>query len=158
MRGDPPSRIFLRGELMAEKRICLCCGKEYEYCPNCGGSKTPWKVNYDTEACKELFNIVSAYNMNLVNEDKVKEVLDKHSITDFSVYKDSIRNLLNKLFTKQKVHEPVVETPKEEIPSVQIEQETKEESSVELEETPVVQEDHIFEAPRNNRRRNRFFE
>ena len=90
---------------MAEKRKCLCCGKTYEYCPNCGKSSTPWKVNYDTESCKELFNVISAFNMNLVNEDKVKDVLTKYSITDYSIYTDKITKILNSIANKSRMIE-----------------------------------------------------
>ena len=87
---------------MSEKRKCLCCGKEYDYCPNCGKASTPWKFNYDTEACKELFNIISAYNMNLVKENRVIDILNKYSITDFSIYRDNIKDVLNKINTETK--------------------------------------------------------
>lgn len=136
---------------MAEKRKCLCCEKEYEYCVKCGKSQNmPWKVNFDSEPCKELFNIVSAYNMNLVKEDRIKEVLDKYSITDYSVYKKSIRDVLEKLFsTKKEEFIPVIEEPvSEELP---IQNEYVEDTSFDT------QEEVINETPRG-RRRNRFFE
>ena len=143
---------------MAEKRKCLCCEKTYEYCPHCGKTSTPWKMNYDTEACKDLFNIISAYNMNLVKEDKIKEVIDKYSITDFSIYKESVRNLLNKLFSNKHVSkkEIEVEVTSEPIPEISEPQVVVEETPAE-QEVQVEEEQVIEEAPRG-RRRNRFFE
>ena len=90
---------------MAEKRKCLCCGKAYEYCPNCGKSSTPWKVNFDTESCKELFNIISAFNMNLVNKDKVKEIVTKYSITDYSNYNEKVTKVLNSIISNNQIVE-----------------------------------------------------
>ena len=144
---------------MSDKRKCLCCEKEYDYCPNCGKSSTPWKVNYDTEACKELFNAVSAYNMKRVKEDYIKDILDKYSITDFSIYKKDIKKLLSNLFgNKSKIVE-VNDTIVEETPvveEVQVEQpkEVEVENSETFETTEATTEQSI--TPR--RRRNRFFE
>lgn len=60
-------------------------------------------TSYDTEACKELFNAISGYNMGIVTKEQIKEILDKYGITDFSQYKESIRNKLNMLFPKKEV-------------------------------------------------------
>ena len=104
---------------MAERK-CLCCGKVYDYCPNCSkSSSTPWKINFDTESCKELFNAISAFNMNLINEESVKKVVDKYSIVDYSIYKDDIKELLNKFHSVQKetTNEVVEEIIQGEIPN-----------------------------------------
>lgn len=102
---------------MARDRICLACLKSYKYCNTCNedATKPRWMVKFDTEACKELFNIISAYNMDLVDKDKVKEILDKYNITDFSQYKESIKNKLEELFPINKTvvdTETAIEEPK----------------------------------------------
>lgn len=95
---------------MAKKRICACCGKEYEYCPTCGKDRAkPWLAVTDTLECKEVLNIISAYNMGLVKKYDVKKVLNKYNVTDFSKYKKSISDRLNELFPKVEV-EPLVES------------------------------------------------
>ena len=121
------------------QRKCKCCGKSYDYCPNCGkSSSTPWMFSFDTEACKELFNAVSAYNMKLIKEDGIKNIVEKYSITDFSIYKDDIKNLLNNLLkTSKPEKENLIEEKAEEIPTFENEL--------------------IEEQPRRGRR-NRYFE
>lgn len=141
---------------MSEKRKCLCCGKEYDYCPNCGKASTPWKFNFDTEACKELFNIISAYNMKIANDDAIQKILDKYSITDFSIYKENIKNILNSL---KKRHNKIENNKVQNDISV---------DNVIEEENPNIQENEIQseliinpveeENQRINRRRNRFFD
>ena len=108
--------------MKGNKRICICCGKSYEYCPNCSKGKTPWKINFDTEMCKEVFNAVSAYNMNLINEDGVLKIIDKYNIVDFSSFVDSVAKVLRKAkgissgIKGIKSEEPIKEEPiKEEI-------------------------------------------
>ena len=95
---------------MSKTRICIACQNSYQYCPNCGDyvRYPKWMNEFDTEACKELFNVISGYNMGLFKKDDVKKVVDKYEIKDFSVYKESIANKLNELFS-----EPVIEVANE---------------------------------------------
>ena len=55
-------------------------------------------MNYDTEECSELVNIISAYDMKLVTAERVKQILNKYNITDYTKYKQSIQDKLNELF------------------------------------------------------------
>lgn len=123
------------------ERKCKCCGKSYDYCPNCGKSSSkPWMFSFDTEVCKELFNAVSAYNMELIKEDGIRNIVNKYNITDFSVYKDDIKDLLTKI---SRIKEPEK--------SIVIEE------KVEEKKTPVFENEFTGETPRRGRR-NRFFE
>ena len=152
---------------MATKRICICCKKEYEYCPSCGNKSQPWKFNYDTEECRDLFNVLSGYNMGLMGLEKVKEVVKQYNITDLNKYKEPIRNMLNKILGKGG-HATLVESPIEEvnIPDVVETSVVSDISEVveivpEVEEEPKVEET-IEEKPKYvsnaKRRRSRFFE
>ena len=40
------------------KRHCKVCGAEYNYCPGCPeyANEPKWRMNYDTENCKEIFD------------------------------------------------------------------------------------------------------
>lgn len=88
---------------MSNIRTCKCCGKTYKYCAHCGGAeKTPWKNLCDTEECRELFNIVSAYNMGKATKVEVERFLYKNNITDFDQYLPNISKTLNELFAKKK--------------------------------------------------------
>lgn len=95
---------------MSKTRTCIACQNSYQYCPHCGDyARYPkWMNEFDTEACKELFNVISGYNMGIFEKNDVKKVVDKYEIKDFSVYKESIANKLNELFS-----EPVVEVANE---------------------------------------------
>jgi len=106
---------------MAKKRKCLTCEHEYEYCPKCGNSKDypAWKTEFCEESCKEIFNAVSGYNMNLITADDVKKVLKKYNITDFNKYKKSIKD---KLIEITSTATPEVEEVKTEEIKVETEQ------------------------------------
>ena len=83
-------------------RVCICCEKGFYFCPKCGssGKNTGININYDTEECKELVNAISGYNMQMWGKDKIKTVLNKYDITDYTKYKQSIQDKLNELFPK----------------------------------------------------------
>ena len=152
---------------MASTRKCLCCQRTYEYCPSCGNSNQPWKFNFDTEDCKEIFNVVSGYNMGIMGLDKIEEVIKKYNITDFSKYKEDVRNLLNskigkagKTIRAKEVIDEVVETP--EVPEVsEVVENVTEEVKEEIIEEPkeeIIEEEKPKYVSNAKRRRSRFFE
>lgn len=95
------------------KRICKCCGKEYEYCPHCGSKgNDSWKNLTDTKECLAVFNIVAAYNVGRATPEQVKKVLDDNNIKDYSSFKEGIVSSLNKALDSLKpkvVKQSVVE-------------------------------------------------
>lgn len=96
---------------MANKRECWVCGAVYDYCPKCGKSagQPGWKINFDEESCKDLFDCVSGYNMKIKTIDDVKKIIDKYNIKDFSKYKEKIKKVLDLTIEKVEVETPVVE-------------------------------------------------
>lgn len=68
---------------MAVTRRCVCCGKEYEYCPNCAKASQPsWMVSFCSEKCKGLFNIVSAYKAKRIGKTEVSDYVKAHAINN----------------------------------------------------------------------------
>lgn len=62
---------------MSKIKTCIVCGKKYEYCGHCdkGGQETRWKVNYCSENCRDIFDIISKYANNHISIDEAKEKL-----------------------------------------------------------------------------------
>ena len=90
---------------MSKIRTCTCCGKTYSYCPSCGNGPS-WKMLYDTETCKDIMNIVSGYNMNLISKNQATESLQKINIGNIATYNDNVAKTLIEL------SETPVEKPK----------------------------------------------
>ena len=90
---------------MSKIRECICCSKSYRYCPSCGEyvNYPIWMAEFDSDVCHEIFNVVSGYNMGVMTKSDVKKVIDKFKIKDFSIFKDSIANKLNELFSKEEI-------------------------------------------------------
>lgn len=81
---------------MSKIRQCICCGQTYSYCPNCSHDPA-WKLLYDTEQCREVSNIVSAYNMRTISKDKARDAIVKLNILNINRYKADIANVLKEL-------------------------------------------------------------
>ena len=91
-------------------RKCVCCGKEYDYCPGCHKKDQPgWMVTFCSESCKDLFNIVSAYNVKRIDKAAVRKYVVGHNM-DTSKYLEPIQKVLNEVMeTKATV---MTKTPK----------------------------------------------
>ena len=61
--------------MAVKNRVCYCCGKIYQYCPNCSGydpNKTYMFLVHD-EKCNEVYNICNAYKgKELTREEAAK--------------------------------------------------------------------------------------
>lgn len=93
---------------MAHLRKCIVCGTEYDYCPKCGknAGEPGWKISFDKEVCKDLMDVVSGYKMGIKNIDDVSTVVNAYGITDYSLYVDGIKSVLNELTPSVKYEEP----------------------------------------------------
>lgn len=94
---------------MATKRICMTCGKEYEYCPTCGKQKNEpkWKYAWDTEECKNVYDALTLYNMKKMDEKTFAYKMEGKNIKKFT---DKIQKEINVILQKRKKQE-VTKTP-----------------------------------------------
>lgn len=95
--------------MRSKPRICVCCGKEYTYCPHCkeDEEKPTWMFAYDTFECKEIFNTLSRYNSSLLTKEEAKDIISKNT-TKNKVFIDYIQKQIDDLLKE----EPVKEMPK----------------------------------------------
>ncbi len=145
-----------------DKRICKCCGKEYEYCPHCGKhSDELWKNITDTEECREILNVVSAYNIGKANKDQVKKVLDRFNVKDYNKYKASIAAVLNKLFAEEPKPVPVVSITEDVATNTLSVEEVNKEEFIPKVEEPVVEAQPTYSKSarrRNNKRKKHYMD
>ncbi len=87
----------------------MTCGKEYEYCPSCGKFLTEpkWKYAWDTEECKDVYDALTLYNMNEIDD---KEFTDKMEGKNIKKFTDKIQKEINTILQKRKKQE-VTKTP-----------------------------------------------
>lgn len=85
---------------MAVKRKCVCCGKEYSFCPNCAKANQPqWMVTFCSEGCKDLFHVISGYNMKRLGKADVQAFIAEHNITG-TKYTEPIRKVIDEVVIK----------------------------------------------------------
>ncbi len=104
-------------------RACICCGKEYEYCPRCGkyDQYPRWMVNFHDSNCREIFQTTIEYMSHNITDDQTRARLDKCDLSNKASFQDVVREMIDKLYP------PKVEIMPE--PEVAVEE------TVELEET-----------------------
>lgn len=88
---------------MSVIRKCVCCGKEYEFCPGCPRKDQPaWMVTFCSEPCKELFNIVTAYNTKRISKADVKKYVTEHKL-DASKFTGPVKKVLDEVVVEEVV-------------------------------------------------------
>ena len=137
---------------MSVLRKCVCCGKEYDYCPACPKKDQPgWMATFCSEPCKELFNIVSAYNTKRIGKDAVRKFVIEHKV-DVSKYLAPVQKVLNEANEEPKVEKPLEDT-KVVRPITRTSKLTSEDTKSDSSSTPGSTYDH--RARRNKKRRTR---
>lgn len=93
---------------MANNRICLACGKAYEYCGSCENTrKLPvWKNLFDSEECKVIFECVSDYEQKAIDKKRAQKRISGYE-SKVSEMKDEIRKVAEEI-----IHEDKPETVK----------------------------------------------
>lgn len=106
---------------MANNRICLTCGKAYEYCGSCNDNlRFPvWMNIFDTENCKNIFETVSDYAQKMITKDCANEKLSKCNLSHVDNLKDNIKKLVKEITSTENIvqsveneNEQVIEKPK----------------------------------------------
>ena len=95
---------------MANNRVCLTCGKAYEYCGYCPTSKNlpMWMNLFDTENCKNVFETVSDYAQGAISKETAATNLSLCDLSKVSTYKENIHNKNDKKVTATKKREQTV--------------------------------------------------
>ena len=147
-------------------RTCYCCGKEYYYCPSCPDDRRDPRifVMWDSEKCREIFNILTNESTNKITTLECKNKLIELGVTKDTVLRESVRKHVDRVMSYQekteeavkKVIEEVVQDAILEIEIIEenekliLEEEQLEENNI---ETVVI--DAVYENIKKNRRTKR---
>lgn len=52
-----------------------------------------WMSAFDNETCKDLFNLVSAYNMGMTDKNKIREYIKSHGLNPDD-YTETVRKVI----------------------------------------------------------------
>ena len=99
-------------------KICIMCGKKYQYCSNCDRFRTypRWMESFDNDNCHTIFNTIMEYRAGVKTVDQAAAVLKKCDLS----YRDKINKDMDTFITailadgkeEVKVEEPKKEEPK----------------------------------------------
>lgn len=96
-------------------RTCVCCGKTYTYCPNCGkdAAKPVWMNTFHDENCKTIFYAITDYLAGSLNKTEAKKILSKCTINRTTRFKGNISETIDIIMASDKpptaVKKPVKE-------------------------------------------------
>lgn len=84
-------------------RECLLCGVKYEYCPTCSQDKMKptWMSEFHDENCKNIFDIATRFNMQLLTKEEAKEAMEKCDLSNKENFKDYLKRDLENIFTEE---------------------------------------------------------
>ena len=104
-------------------RECYLCGTKYEYCPTCSQDRIKpfWMSEFHSENCKDIFDICTRFNMELLTKDEAKVEIEKLDLSDRLNFRPSVQNTLSNLLKVDEVileEEPITVTLDAEIKEI----------------------------------------
>ena len=106
-----------------KSRECYLCGETYKYCPTCSNDrvKPSWMAEFHSENCKDIFDICTRFNMELLTKEDAKAAIEKCDLSNKLNFRPSVQNTLSKLLKVDDVvfeEEPIVVTLDAEIKEI----------------------------------------
>lgn len=83
-------------------RECYLCGEKYNYCPTCSQDKMKptWMAEFHDENCKNIFDICTRYNMQLMTKDEAKKALAACNLLNKENFKSYVQRDLANIFAE----------------------------------------------------------
>jgi hypothetical protein len=86
-------------------RECYLCGEDYLYCPTCSQDrlKPTWMAEFHSENCKNIFDICTRFNMNLMSKKESQEALKSCDLSNKENFKDYVQHDLEVIFEDNQI-------------------------------------------------------
>ena len=81
-------------------RECYLCGDKYAYCSNCNKKDPAWMAEFHTENCKNIFDICTRFNMQLLTKDEAKAALEQCDLVNKANFKSYVQRDLENIFAE----------------------------------------------------------
>lgn len=88
---------------MSNKRNCVICGAEYEYCPSCKkyNHLPRWMFLFDNQNCKDIYEIINQYDAKVIDKTEAKTKLAELDITKKESFADSFRKMIDEILVDE---------------------------------------------------------
>ena len=81
-----------------KNKTCLTCGTKYSYCPNCNRNEPAWMTDFHEENCKNIFQICTQYNVELLTKEEAQEALKLCDLSEQETFKPYIKRDFENIF------------------------------------------------------------
>ena len=84
-------------------RECYLCGAKYEYCPTCYQDrlKPSYMADFHEENCRNIFDICTRFNMELMSKEEAKAALEKCDLSNKANFKSYVQRDLANIFAEE---------------------------------------------------------
>lgn len=86
-------------------RNCYLCGEEYKYCPTCSQDKMKptWMGEFHAENCKNIFDICTRFNMQMLTKEETKAALDACDLSNKANFKSYVQRDIDNIYKEEPV-------------------------------------------------------
>lgn len=96
-------------------RNCYLCGERYKYCRTCSQDrmKPAWMDLFHSESCKNIFDICTRFNMNVITKSEAQAELSACDLSNRENFTSYVQHDLENIFAedknpkKEKLHEVI---------------------------------------------------
>lgn len=113
---------------MKSMRKCtLCPSHVYEYCNKCKPNSLiePWRLLYDSETCRDVYNILSEFAFGRKTALEARKELEQYNVPSKEEMNSSLRKNLEDIYaqteelysknSEEKIEKEIIEEPVEEV-------------------------------------------
>ena len=85
-------------------RECYLCGEKYNYCPTCSQDrmKPAWMAEFHDENCKNIFDICTRFNMELMSKEDAQKALNACDLSNKENFKYYVQRDITNIFADEK--------------------------------------------------------
>lgn len=89
-------------------RECYLCAQDYQYCGTCSNDrmKPAWMSEFHSENCKNIFDICTRFNMNLMSKSEAQKALKSCDLSNRENFKSYVIRDLEVIFATDEVSAP----------------------------------------------------
>ena len=86
-------------------RECYLCGQEYQYCSTCTQDKMKpaWMSEFQSENCKNIFNICTRFNMKRMSKIEAQDALNACDLSNKTKFKSYVQHDLDIIFEEEPI-------------------------------------------------------
>lgn len=89
--------------MASRNKTCYLCGERYKYCSTCSQDrmKPSWMNEFHSESCKDVFDICTRYNMDMLTKEQAQQELAKCDLSNRENFKSYVQTDLDNIFAEE---------------------------------------------------------